>query len=219
MGASRAAFAATLLLLAGCGTDSAPTANSGGEPVAGHPRVDLVAVPAISVSPTSFHFLVYAFRPSYEPPGQALNIKNGGGGTLRWTAKDNAFWLSLSATSGAAPSKVIVRASRASLPIGFNGYRPTFLQGTITVSAANASNTPKTIPVSLSISYVHGPGRSRRRNPLQAEGVGLRISTFRSSRARRSRASAFPRPPVRGRAPRSHCHSPDLASSRRPVGG
>jgi hypothetical protein len=150
----RAALAATLMLLAGCGSVPAPTASSGDESSTARPLAGLT-LPAIGVTPTSFHFLVYAFRPSYEPPGQALWIRNAGGGTLRWTASDNASWLKLSATAGTAPSKVIVRASRASLPIGVNGYRPRFLQGTITVSASVASNTPVAIPVSLSISYQH----------------------------------------------------------------
>ena len=149
----RAAMAATLVLLAGCGSVPSPTASSDDERSTA-PAPAAITLPVIGVSPTSFHFLVYAFRPSYEPPGQALRISNLGGATLRWTASDNAGWLKLSATAGTAPSKVIVRASRASLPIGINGYRPRFLTGTITVSASLASNSPLTIPVSLSISYV-----------------------------------------------------------------
>ena len=148
-----AAWAATLILLPGCDTAPVPTANSAEERSAPTAPAGVIAAPVIHVSPTSFHFLVYAFRPTYEPPGQALWITNAGGGTLRWTATDNAGWLTLSSTAGTAPSKVIVRAWRSRLPIGVNGYRPTFLQGTITVSASGASNSPGKVPVSLSISY------------------------------------------------------------------
>ena len=109
-------------------------------------------VPVIGVSPTSFRFLVYAFRPSYNPPGQKLSITNLGGGALIWTARKSGYWLKLSSTSGTAPSTVTVSVNRASIPIGINGYRPRYLQGAITVSAAGA--TTQTIPVLLTISYV-----------------------------------------------------------------
>jgi hypothetical protein len=48
---------------------------------------------------------------------------------------------------------VTVSVNRASFPIGINGYRPQFLRATITGSAAGA-NTPRTIPVGLTISYL-----------------------------------------------------------------
>jgi hypothetical protein len=139
-------------LITGCREQSAPTAASE-EDRQSYPSPSLTNPPVIGVSKATFHFLAYAFRPTYNPPGQALTISNLGGGTLTWTARDNGYWLSLSSTSGTAPSTVMVRVKRSAIPIGVNGYRPRFLQATITLSAQGASNTPITIPVGLSIQY------------------------------------------------------------------
>ena len=115
----------------------------------------LATAPAIAASPTSLRFLVYAFRPQYNPPSQTLKITNAGGGKLTWTARDNGYWLKFGPISGTAPTSVSVRVDRSSIPIGVNGSRPRYLQAAITVSAVGASNTPLTVPVWLTISYVH----------------------------------------------------------------
>jgi len=107
----------------------------------------------IEVSPTSLSFLVYAFRPSYNPPAKTLTITNLGSAAPTWTAQDHGYWLSLNIAAGTAPSSVAVRVSRAAIPIGLNGYRPSSLNATITVSGGSPSTTI-TIPVLLSISYV-----------------------------------------------------------------
>ena len=148
---------ATLLatLLTGCGDQSAPTGPSAGNGVIKPPLPSLASAPVIGVSPTQLHFLVYAFRPTYNPPKQTLTITNLGGRTLTWTARDNASWLKEGPTSGTAPATVAVRVDRSAIPIGVNGYRPQNLWGAITISAVGASNTPVTVPVWLSISYVH----------------------------------------------------------------
>ena len=154
---ARTVAGSTLLMtlcLTGCGGDAVPTAPAGQAPP-GHQRtVSPTAAPVIGVSPTSLSFLVYAFRPQYNPPGQTLKITNLGGGTLNWTARENGYWLTLSTTSGTAPGTVTALVHRSAIPIGLNGYRPAQLQAAITVSGTGASNTPVTIPVLLSISYV-----------------------------------------------------------------
>ena len=142
------------MLFTGCGAESTPTGVSGESPATSPPTRELTAAPAIGVSPTRLHFLVYAFRPLYEPPKQTVKITNLGGRTLTWTARDNATWLREGPTSGTAPSTLTVRTDWSALPIGINGYRPQNLWATITISAAGASNTPVTVPVWLSISYV-----------------------------------------------------------------
>ena len=145
----------TAMWLTGCGPDSVPTAVSGtGLPI-DQPPGSLAAAPAIGVSPSYLRFLVYAFRPQYNPPSQTLRITNLGGGALTWTARDNASWLKFGPTSGTAPTTLTVRVDRSAIPIGWNGYRPRYLQAAITVSAVGASNTPLTVPVWLTISYVH----------------------------------------------------------------
>ncbi len=139
-------------LLTGCGAETAPTAVSG-EPAAGNTASpSQTAAPTIGVSPTSLSFFMYVFRP-LPPPSQTLKITNLGGGTLTWTATSNRSWLKIGPKTGTAPSTVTVSVDRAALPIGINGYRPSSLQASITVSAVGASNTPQKVPVTLSLSY------------------------------------------------------------------
>ena len=139
--------------LSGCGADSAPTDVAVDGAPSSRPLPSAIGAPVIGVSPAGLSFVVYAFRPSYEPPKQTLRITNLGGGVLTWTAVDNASWVKEGSTSGTAPSTVAVRAIRAAIPIGINGYRPRYLQAAITISARGASNTPVTVPVSVIISY------------------------------------------------------------------
>jgi hypothetical protein len=139
--------------LTGCGADSTPTGVTGDGVRTGRPLPSVTPAPVIGVSPAGLSFVVYAFRPAYEPPKQTLKITNLGGGVLTWTALDNASWVREGSTSGTAPSTVTVRAIRAAIPIGINGYRPRYLQAAITISARGASNTPVTVPVSVIISY------------------------------------------------------------------
>lgn len=133
-------------------TGSAPTAVSGEESAIDAASLNLTAAPVIGVSPARISLLIYAFR-SLQPPGKTLTITNLGGGKVTRTARDNAYWLKFRPTSGTAPSTVAVWADRAAIPIGINGYRPRYLQASIIVSAAGASNTPLTVPVWLTISY------------------------------------------------------------------
>jgi hypothetical protein len=137
------------LSLAACSSDTptgTPSAPRAASPV-------VVAAPAIGLDPTSLGFFMYVFRSS-SPPSQTLNITNLGGGTLAWTATSNRSWLKIGPKSGTAPSSVTVSVDRAALWfIGYNGYRPGSLKASITVSAAGASNTLRTVPVTLFLRY------------------------------------------------------------------
>jgi PKD repeat protein len=105
----------------------------------------------IGLSPTRLSFIYYVLR-RLQPPSQTLTIANLGGGALTWTATSSR-WLKISPKTGTAPSTVTVSVDPAALPIGINGYRPPSLQGSITVSAVGASNTPQNVPVSLVLRY------------------------------------------------------------------
>ena len=52
----------------------------------------------------------FSMKPSGQPPSQVLQIRNGGAGTLNWSLTSTTFngasWLSVSATSGTAPSTI-----------------------------------------------------------------------------------------------------------------
>jgi hypothetical protein len=100
------------------------------------------ASPTIGASPASFSFTATAGGAN--PANQTLNITNTGGGTLNWTASDNATWLSVSPVSGTAPSSVAVSVNISGLAAGT-------YNGSITISATGATNTPVTVPVTLTV--------------------------------------------------------------------
>ena len=99
--------------------------------------------PTIGVSPSSFSFSATAGGSN--PASQSLSITNTGGGTLNWSASSNASWLSVSPTSGTAPSTATVSANITGLAAGT-------YNGAITISATGATNTPVAVPVTLTVS-------------------------------------------------------------------
>ncbi len=122
-------------------TVSAPGANGSPEPVG---VTLLVSSPILGVSPSSINF--------NGSPGQGnlvpvpLTMSNLGAGTVNWSASvsANTPWLTLSASSGAAPSSTNVQANITGLSAG--AY-----SGSITVSASGALSSPQTIPVTLNV--------------------------------------------------------------------
>jgi len=103
---------------------------------------DLVQSPSIVCSPAGLTFS--GMQGGDNPATQALNISNSGGGTLNWTASSDATWLTLIPTGGAAPSTVTVTADITGLSAG--AYN-----GAITITATGATNTPQTVPVTLTV--------------------------------------------------------------------
>ncbi len=103
--------------------------------------------PTIGVSPGSMSFSATAGGSN--PASQALNISNTGGGTLNWTATSNQSWLSIAPASGTAPSSPNVSVNISGLVAGT-------YNGAITVNGTGATNTPVTVPVTLTVNPVGG---------------------------------------------------------------
>ncbi len=101
--------------------------------------------PTIWLSPTSMGFCYrpYSTRGCVRLTG-LLSIANVGSGTLRWEARSDQSWLLVSSTSGTAPSSNVA----VSVNLGLGLPRGTYF-GSITVSAAGASNSPQTVSVRL----------------------------------------------------------------------
>lgn len=102
--------------------------------------------PAIGASPTSLSFV--ATHGGANPAAQTLSISNAGGGTLTWTASDNAPWLTLSQVSGTGNGTVTLTATTSTLTIG--SYN-----ATVTMNAAGAS--PVSVPVTLTVTATAPP--------------------------------------------------------------
>lgn len=96
--------------------------------------------PAIGVSATSFSFT--AQQSGSNPAIQLLSIRNSGGGTLNWTASDNAAWLTLSSTTGTGNGTVTITPVLGSLGVGTH-------TGNITLSAPGAQ--PVLIPITFTV--------------------------------------------------------------------
>ena len=79
---------------------------------------------------------------------QSFDVWNSGGGTMSYTISDNAAWLSVDPTSGSSTGEhdtIAVNYSTASLSAGT-------YNGTITVTAAGANQSPQEIAVTLTVS-------------------------------------------------------------------
>jgi hypothetical protein len=103
---------------------------------------DVSTSPAIGVNPSSLSFTATAG--GSDPASQTISITNAGAGTLEWTASDDATWLTVDPASGVAPSTLTASVSIAGLPAGT-------YNGTITISATEASNSPVSVPVTLTV--------------------------------------------------------------------
>jgi hypothetical protein len=86
------------------------------------------------------------------PLSASLDLRNGGGGTLRWTAASDAVWLTLSAASGQGDQRLTVSAS----PRGFAANSSARAQ--ITLRALDAAGQPvQTLLVPVTV-FVGNPG-------------------------------------------------------------
>jgi hypothetical protein len=75
---------------------------------------------------------------------QTFSISNPTGGALNWSATDDKDWLSFSPASGTSGGVVTVSVDASGLSAGV-------YSGVITISAANASNSPRTVSVILNV--------------------------------------------------------------------
>jgi uncharacterized protein (TIGR03437 family) len=103
-----------------------------------------VAPSTIAVIPASLQFAYTAG--GTVPPAQPIQVVNSGTGTtaLSWTATPSDSWLSVSATSGTAPSTASVSVDPAALSAGT-------YNGSIQITAVGASNSPASVPVTLTV--------------------------------------------------------------------
>jgi hypothetical protein len=121
-----------------------------------------ITVPvSLTVAPSGVPFfdplpgqLSYFLKTGGTPTPQAIEIRNGGSGTLAWTlstsTSDNGNWLTASAVSGTAPSVVTVGITKANLPGG--GSIPGTFTGQLVLKAAGDTVTiPVTVVVGADI--------------------------------------------------------------------
>ncbi len=112
--------------------------------IAGMDTIGIMVVggPSIAATPGSLQF-AYTLGGAAPAP-QAIQITNGGAGSLAWSATANTPWLSLSAASGTAPSALSVAVSPADMSAGT-------YTGTVQITGTGAANNPISVPVTLTV--------------------------------------------------------------------
>jgi hypothetical protein len=104
-------------------------------------------LPIIDAGPPALNFTAVAGGPA--PNDQTVSLRNVGVDVLNWTASGDAPWLIISPTGGTAPSSLTVSVDSGGLTAG--DY-----SGAITISSANAFNSPLHVPVRLAVLPVFG---------------------------------------------------------------
>lgn len=102
--------------------------------------------PSILLNPVSLSFSGTAGGAA--PLAQTFNITNSTGGTLTWMLTESASWLGLNITSGTTTTEI----DAISASVGTTGLAAGTYSTAITVTASGATNSPQTIPVTLTLS-------------------------------------------------------------------
>ena len=108
----------------------------------------LESQPSIAVNPATLNFSAY--ENGTNPTEQSFAISNYGGGILEWTVSEDGGdvpWLSLAPTAGSTSEEddaVVVSIDITGLTIGTHN-------AAVTITALNASNSPQTVDVSLTV--------------------------------------------------------------------
>jgi len=102
------------------------------------------AQPTIGISPTSLVF--NATAGGNNPSNQSIAITNTGTGSLTWTVTDNANWLAATQSGNSIVAGVNI-----------TGLAAGSYAAVITVSASGATNTPRTVPVTLTVTAAPQP--------------------------------------------------------------
>lgn len=98
--------------------------------------------PLIEIAPDTLIFSAYAGGSN--PVGQSAMITNAGNGTLNWNASEATDWLSLTSSSGTAPSGFTANVVIA-------GLAPGSYEADVTVTSAQAGNSPQVLKVIVNI--------------------------------------------------------------------
>lgn len=105
-----------------------------------------LAPPTIALDPSGFSF--NAQQGKKEALKATLNISNSGDSAMDWSLSTNAKWLNLYPTNGRIKPREV---DQVKLTVDASGMRTGSYSSTITISAPGASNTPQTVPVSLTV--------------------------------------------------------------------
>ena len=104
--------------------------------------------PNLSVSPTSLSFSGTAGAAN--PAARTVSVANTGGGTLNFTASDDASWVTVTPGTGTAPRDLSVAVNTAGLAAGAH-------TATVRVESPGVDGSPRLIPVTLNLAPAAPP--------------------------------------------------------------
>ncbi len=119
--------------------------------------VSSAPVPVIRVSPTSLSFT--ATQGGANPPTQTFTVTNGGGGTLRWSIRNNRSWIvhvpldgsgNVTVTVGVVTTGLTAGTYTGEISVAAEGASTVVVPVTFTVTAATSSPLVGVSPSSLS---------------------------------------------------------------------
>jgi hypothetical protein len=108
----------------------------------------IVERPAIlSVTPLQLTFSGKAGQAN--PPAQSITIRNAGAGTMTWSARAGASWLSITPANGQVTAG---QSQRADVRVELRGLSAGNYSSTITITAPGAQGSPQQLTVQLRVS-------------------------------------------------------------------
>jgi hypothetical protein len=107
----------------------------------------VTAAPTLNTSPASLSFSYQAGGTT--PAAQSVNVSSSGA-ALSYTTATSATWLLATPASGSTPGNLSVSVNPAGLASGT-------YTGNVTLTSAGASNNPKTVPVTLTVTAAQLP--------------------------------------------------------------
>jgi uncharacterized repeat protein (TIGR02543 family) len=100
---------------------------------------------SIETSPTSMTF--YATEGGGDPLDRDLVILNGDDGSIDWTVESDQTWLTLDASSGSSDED----GDEVTVSVNIDGLTAGDYNATITITSADADNSPETVGVTLHV--------------------------------------------------------------------
>jgi glucose/arabinose dehydrogenase/PKD repeat protein len=107
--------------------------------------------PVLTTSPASLSF--GGTVGGANPAAKTISVTNTGGGSLAFTASDDASWLTVTPASGSAPQDLSVAVNTAGMTAGT-------YNATVRVESAGVNGSPKLIPVTLTLGAAPPPALS-----------------------------------------------------------
>ncbi len=120
--------------------------NQGGIGTSATTTVSVVtAQPILSVTPTNFSLFVLAGQ---DVPSGSFTVANSGTGTMNYSLSEEVDWLSISPTNGSSSGT----SNTHSIAYSTAGLATGTYSGILTITATGATDSPKTIAVTLRVS-------------------------------------------------------------------